>query len=125
MDGDWQEWRHLDELRELFGEKGWKLGVLRRVEPPFVFAESGAYRISCHHRDPGSGERLCEVSETREGEECRAVLVWGIPTPGQARGLLERYGLRAEDEPQPGARGSWASILPPVVHLGESSREGS
>lgn len=120
MDGYWQEWRYLDGLWERFEEKGWDLGQVRRVELPPVFAESGAYRISFHHRDHEAGESLFEVRETQEGEEIRALLVWGVPTPEEARELLECYGLGPDDEPRPEARGSWISILPPVVHASES-----
>lgn len=123
MDGKWLEWRHLDGLWELYEEKGWGLGPVRRVQLPPAFAESGAYRILFRYRDRESGESLFEVSEIREGEEHGVVLVWGVPTPEQARELLERYGMGPDDEPRTEARGSWAGILPPVVHLSESFRE--
>lgn len=121
MDGNWLGWRHLDELWEEFEEKGWGLGPVRYIELPPVFAEFGPYHISLHYRDHEAGESLFEVSEIREGEEHRTVLVWGVPTPEEAEDLLERYGLGPDDEPRPEDRGSWGSILPPVVHARGSS----
>lgn len=120
MDGSWRERRHLDELWERFEEKGWELGPVRYMNLPPVFAESGPYHVSFHYRDPETGESLFEVRQVRGGEECRTMLVWGLPTPREAEVLLERHGQGPEEEDRPEAWGSWSSILPPVVHARES-----
>lgn len=129
MDSSWQEWRHLEEFWERFEEKGWELGPIRYVNLPPVLAEFGPYRIVFRYREPGTGEDLFELSEMYEGEEYRAVLVWGVPTSQEAQSLLEDYGARPEELPEAAtaeadarAEGFWSELMPPVVYARESRR---
>lgn len=127
MDSHWQEWRHIDEVWERLEEKGWELGPVKYIGLPFVVAEFGPYFIAFRYRNGDTGDSLFELREMHEGEERRAVIVWGIPTPAEAEELLERYGVAPDGSPaDPCADsvGLWGGILPPVVNVQEYVRSG-
>ena len=122
----------MDGFWERFEEKGWELGPTRYVNLPPVLAEWGPYSIVFRYRDPGTGEDLFELAEMRGGEEHRAVLVWGVPTPQEAQGLLEEHGARLAQFSgmstaeaaigDKGEEGLREEFTPPVVWAKESRR---
>ena len=142
MEGDWLQWgwlqwRYYERLWDEFEQRGWDLGPARYVNLPPVFADRGPYSITFRYREPATDEGLFEVRQMREGEEREAVLVWGIPTPLEARGLIEDYGVWQPGEVSDGAidealacgspaypAGLSEGLQPPVVYA-ESFSKGS
>jgi len=91
---EWQVWRCISDIKEIFEEKGWKSGSSERNgnEAMPALAQSGGYCIVFFKKDSGTGECWFEL---RDMVRSRRVFVHGmhnIPTPERAAELLTSHG---------------------------------
>jgi hypothetical protein len=91
---EWQVWRCISDIRDIFEENGWKSRSSERngdeVMP--VLAQSGGYCLVFFKKDSGTGECWFEL---RDMVRSRRVFVHGmhnIPTPERAAELLTSDG---------------------------------